>query len=826
MAIKSNPPDPPGKRGPVQTKINKAAAADLPGEVLQEVNRYRRLRRYMLLCVVAFGLGALLLSWYFIQTYAFVPLGAGEHLNNVMAGSADGSKLAVVVDSGVHRKLLLSVDSGKDFSAVANWGSYRVGKPAGAMAMTPDEKKVLVVDSPSVHIISLETGNDVVVPLPRYIVGNTGYTFEDGFPIEIRCVPNHSTAYIFKHYHGLCILDWGAGTIVGSEDNGQKIQTLGVNQAGVHLVAGTLELNGNSGDTLFIGPDLHRLRPIGLTQLNINETNMPSWFRDIYYDEPDRHWFYTDYFGLYRLLPSISDSLQFYIQQKQSIWEIGKYVFNPAGLWYFVHADSIFHLDTGYRVSSTQVVPYADSIIGMSFGGGQLAHVLIQNGGVVDSGARYYLFSRLNGSWGFNAIANKKAPGPWLPWISLLMVVSLILFFRWVLMTRQKARVIDVLINSQPRDNEMKPKIDQPVTTREEDLLGFDPLAAAIVDLLRNPETGLPFTMVISGGWGSGKSSMMNLIRSHLEKRDENDGQYYITWFNAWHMQDERSLLDTFLLHMINCYERNAPYILSSFRLTLAAKRFFRLNWLTQLALGFALGLLAPFVIFGLIRLLVPNAIITTFLPFVDTYWNELGRIFGLHDLGFQGFKTYSTLSAIALAFFSILFLTKKFSETGLGAFVKLLPKRPFNLEVESREIGYREDFKREYWQIMDSAKQGSRLVVFIDDVDRIRGDKVLELLEAINFVNDTASAPGEMSKRKPNTIFVLGMFVQEVAKNLGNSLKKAGSDGGNGDATDAMLLGSRYIEKMVQMIIPVPFENSSPRINELYANKDDQKPQ
>src|ERR1700722_14950696 len=138
MAIKSNPPDPPGKRGPVQTKINKAAAADLPGEVLQEVNRYRRLRRYMLLCVVAFGLGALLLSWYFIQTYAFVPLGAGEHLNNVMAGSADGSKLAVVVDSGVHRKLLLSVDSGKDFSAVANWGSYRVGKPAGAMAMTPD----------------------------------------------------------------------------------------------------------------------------------------------------------------------------------------------------------------------------------------------------------------------------------------------------------------------------------------------------------------------------------------------------------------------------------------------------------------------------------------------------------------------------------------------------------------------------------------------------------------------------------------------------------------------------------------------------------------
>jgi len=156
---------------------------------------------------------------------------------------------------------------------------------------------------------------------------------------------------------------------------------------------------------------------------------------------------------------------------------------------------------------------------------------------------------------------------------------------------------------------------------------------------------------------------------------------------------------------------------------------------------------------------------------------------------------------------------------TGLSAFFELLPKNSFRLDAEAAAPGYREKFKKEYWEIVDAGRKDKRLVVFIDDIDRISGDKILELLEGINFISDIASRPNGTSREAPNTIFILGMYMAEVSKNLGKQLEKInGTD--NSDSVRAGSLGSRYLEKMIQLIVPVPFDTTNEKINYLYENE------
>ena len=62
---------------------------------------------------------------------------------------------------------------------------------------------------------------------------------------------------------------------------------------------------------------------------------------------------------------------------------------------------------------------------------------------------------------------------------------------------------------------------------RTKDRFGFEPMAEILAQVIRN--TKPPFTIGIFGEWGSGKTTLMNLIDSKL--RSANDET---VWFNAW----------------------------------------------------------------------------------------------------------------------------------------------------------------------------------------------------------------------------------------------------------------------------------------------------
>ena len=78
--------------------------------------------------------------------------------------------------------------------------------------------------------------------------------------------------------------------------------------------------------------------------------------------------------------------------------------------------------------------------------------------------------------------------------------------------------------------------IDQPVTLsgREDlsakDKFGITRYERALTEFIRRADT--PLTIALQGEWGSGKTSLMNLLKYHLCEAD--DAQYFPVWINTW----------------------------------------------------------------------------------------------------------------------------------------------------------------------------------------------------------------------------------------------------------------------------------------------------
>lgn len=80
---------------------------------------------------------------------------------------------------------------------------------------------------------------------------------------------------------------------------------------------------------------------------------------------------------------------------------------------------------------------------------------------------------------------------------------------------------------------------DVPIETPDKDRFGFDPFAKAISDCIRGVENPVGSVVAIYGPWGSGKSSVINLVRHHLR----NDAPALdVISFPAWMYRTEDAL--------------------------------------------------------------------------------------------------------------------------------------------------------------------------------------------------------------------------------------------------------------------------------------------
>ena len=72
--------------------------------------------------------------------------------------------------------------------------------------------------------------------------------------------------------------------------------------------------------------------------------------------------------------------------------------------------------------------------------------------------------------------------------------------------------------------------IDVPRKHTQEDLFGIQVYQNALIRYVKLTDT--PITIALQGEWGSGKTSLMNLLKYNL--CDKEDGQYFPIWINTW----------------------------------------------------------------------------------------------------------------------------------------------------------------------------------------------------------------------------------------------------------------------------------------------------
>lgn len=85
---------------------------------------------------------------------------------------------------------------------------------------------------------------------------------------------------------------------------------------------------------------------------------------------------------------------------------------------------------------------------------------------------------------------------------------------------------------------------DQPIVSRDQEALGLGEYAEVLTEFIRHCDT--PLTIALQGDWGSGKTSLMTLIRNELQ-----DERHHTVWFNTWQYA-QFNMSDTLALSMMS----------------------------------------------------------------------------------------------------------------------------------------------------------------------------------------------------------------------------------------------------------------------------------
>jgi photosystem II stability/assembly factor-like uncharacterized protein len=389
-------------------------------------------------------------------------------------------------------------------------------------------------------------------------------------------------------------------------------------------------------------------------------------------------------------------------------------------------------------------------------------------------GNTFMLSENLGQTWkrieGINDANYRWLPAPW--YIALL---GLCVWYAWVrarAATIGRSTAIPAIAVS-----------DNPITDAADDRFGFAELAQAVSQFIRNVNTRPPFIVALTGQWGSGKSSVMHLLRQDLI-----GAGFRPIWWNAWHYQDEVAALASVMEH-IRSQAVPSFFSIDNFRLRwrLLYLRLLRPVMMPMLALtAFGVAILWMSLIekhAGLLR--------------------ALGSIEALKD----GPTKVTYLLGILLGSGAIwvVRLMKPFSRGG-----KVLSALWSQVWDSARirslpfDAGVRYKFAKEFGDLTE-ALSPAKLVLIVDDLDRCHPDRIVNVLETVNFLVTSG-----------NCIVVLGMDLEKVLASVSVAFEKvarassavpAGNDAVKqaGAETIEYAYAYSYIRKLINLEVCVP---------------------
>ena len=100
---------------------------------------------------------------------------------------------------------------------------------------------------------------------------------------------------------------------------------------------------------------------------------------------------------------------------------------------------------------------------------------------------------------------------------------------------------------------------DTPIKAREQDLIGRIPFAERLADILKSAAGPESLVIGLYGSWGSGKTSVINLVENELSRKDD-DGKadVSIVRFEPWNYLTAEQLLAQFLKEVEGALDKDA----------------------------------------------------------------------------------------------------------------------------------------------------------------------------------------------------------------------------------------------------------------------------
>ena len=82
-----------------------------------------------------------------------------------------------------------------------------------------------------------------------------------------------------------------------------------------------------------------------------------------------------------------------------------------------------------------------------------------------------------------------------------------------------------------------------------QEALGMGDYADALTEFIQLCDT--PLTIALQGDWGSGKTSLMTLIKNELDNQSKDGNPYLTIWFNTW-QYSQFNMSETLALSMMS----------------------------------------------------------------------------------------------------------------------------------------------------------------------------------------------------------------------------------------------------------------------------------
>jgi len=371
------------------------------------------------------------------------------------------------------------------------------------------------------------------------------------------------------------------------------------------------------------------------------------------------------------------------------------------------------------------------------------------------------------------------------------------------------------------------PESFRPVTTGDaptsEDALGYRSYARALSEFLLNPETQGPLTVSIEGEWGSGKSSFLLMVEKHLREgaaAKSKSGRRYnapvIARFNPWRHDNDEALWASFAMGLTKEVVKGQKLRrrIGGYLRLLLSRFDWSHGWVELLRSALVL-LIATGLLLSLLALTAQNGPgwLLRFAQTVNVSKTEAGTTAAKESRPgaewFRWLSGFGFFGAVAAYLIAVLLVGSKLKTLFSAPLSSSLKKHIRTPDYSSR-VSFIEEFHRDFQRVIEAYAQGQTIFVFIDDLDRCSVPKAAELMQAINLM---------ISTDLKSIVFILAMDRAKIAAGLAAKQEEIlpylypdapQAAGGKLSPEIGLQFGFEYIEKFIQLAVPLPRPRTS----------------